>query len=280
MCHSIWLTQVCLLSLLSVHSLPAQEVKSPAELYQDAVAADQSGDIEKAIKLYQQMLVVQPGSLEAHGNLGADLASTGRYDDAIAEYQKALNVDPRNSIVRLNLALARYKQAEYSKAAETLSALQKEQPANKQILYLLADCYLRMGRDPDVIRLLTPVYKADPNDKAMQYMLGTAYIHDGKIKQGQAVIDPILKNSNTPEANVLLGEVQFAAGDYKTAAATLKKALDLNPNLPGAWSVYGRALLQDNQNHANFRYDEASLLAYIVKITTSCFRAGCNGGNS
>ena len=153
-------------------------------------------------------------------------------------------------MVRLNLALARYKQGEIQKAAETLAALHQEDSSNKQILYLLADCYLRLGRDSDVVELLAPAYKAYPNDEAVQYALGTAYIREGKIQEGQAVIDPILKNGNTPEANLLMGEVQFAAGDYKTAAATLNKATELNPNLPGAWSLYGRALLQDNQNDA------------------------------
>ena len=221
-------------ALFSLAISSAQQGKSASELYKEAVAADERAELDKAIALYKQLLVLQPGSLLAHSNLGADLASTGRYAEAVTEYQQALKIEPKNRVVRLNLALARYKQGEIQKAAETLAALHQEDPSNKQILYLLADCYLRLGRDSDVIELLTPVHKADHNDEAVQYALGTAYIREGKIPEGQAVIDPILKNGNTPEANLLMGEVQFAAGDYKTAAATLRKATDLNPNLPGA----------------------------------------------
>ena len=64
-----------------------------------------------------------------------------------------------------------------------------------------------------------------------------------RMIRGAAVIDRIMRNGNSAAASVLMGTAQFAAGDYKTAAATLKKALDLNPNLPGAWTIYGRALL-------------------------------------
>ena len=117
-------------------SLPAQESKNATELYKDAITADQNGETAKAIALYQKVLTLRPGSLEARSNLGADLASTGRYNEAIAEYQRALKIDPRNSVVRLNLALAHYKLGEYQKAADTFSVLQKEDPANKQILYL------------------------------------------------------------------------------------------------------------------------------------------------
>jgi tetratricopeptide (TPR) repeat protein len=244
----LWVGLVSITILCSIPAFAKQE--KALDLYRDAVAADEHGEIEHAIALYRQMLALQPASLEAHSNLGADLASLGRYTEAVTEYQRALKIDPRNSVVRLNLALSHYKLAEYLKAADLLSALQKEQPNNKQTLYLLADCYLRLGRDSDVIKLLTPAYERDRSDQVLLYTLGSAYIHDGKIKEGQEVIDPILKNADTAEANLLLGEVQFAAGDYKTATGTLHKAIDINPNLPGAWSLYGRALLQDNQNDA------------------------------
>ena len=91
--------------------------------------------------------------------------------------------------------------------------------------------------------LLEPAYKTNAYDRVVDYALGTALIRMGEIQRGEVVIDRILKDGNTAEANLLMGEAQFAATDYKTAAATLRKALELNPNLPGAWSLYARSLL-------------------------------------
>jgi tetratricopeptide (TPR) repeat protein len=102
---------------------------------------------------------------------------------------------------------------------------------------------LRLGRFKDAIALVEPAYDAHPDDQAVDYILGTALIQDGQVQKGGAVIDHIMRNGNPAVANVLLGAAQYAAEDYKTAEATLQKALDANPNLPGAWTTLGRAWL-------------------------------------
>ena len=63
------------------------------------------------------------------------------------------------------------------------------------------------------------------------------------------MIDRLMRNGNSAVASVLVGATQFGAGDYKTAVGvTLEKALDTDPNIPGAWTMYGRALLGTGEN--------------------------------
>ena len=221
----------------------AAQEQSAEKLYGEANRAYDRGDVPQAISLYQQVVLLQPDSIPARSDLGAALAHVGRYEEAIVQYSEALKRDPKNSVIHLNLALAWYKQAHLEKAATELENLRKEHPDNQQSLFLLADCYLRMGRNADVVALLEPAYQAAPDDRAVDYALGAALIREGKIQRGEAVIDRILKDGDTAEANLLMGEAQFAAADYKTAVVTLRRALDLNPNLPEGWSLYGRALL-------------------------------------
>jgi tetratricopeptide (TPR) repeat protein len=148
----------------------------------------------------------------------------------------------------LNLALAYYKQGDFGKARSELDGLHKLHPANRQAFYLLADCDLRLGKFRDAIALVEPAYEAQPDDPTLEYILGTALIQDGETKKGAAVIDRMMRNGNSAVASVLIGASQYAAGDYKTSAATLRKALDLNPQIPGAWTIYGRALLSNGDN--------------------------------
>ena len=119
-------------ALFSLVISSAQEARSASELYKEAVAADERAEMDKAIALYKQVLALQPGSLLAHSNLGADLASIGRYAEAVTEYQQALKIEPKNRVVRLNLALARYKQGEIQKAAENLAALHNEDSSDRK----------------------------------------------------------------------------------------------------------------------------------------------------
>jgi Flp pilus assembly protein TadD len=221
----------------------AKQEPSLESLYKQAMEADDRGDVQKAIALYQELLRRQPDSVEARTNLGVALAKAGRYDEATAQYREALKRDPKNPVVRLNLALSQYKQADFQMAASELQDLRKDHPENQQSLYLLADCFLRLGRNSEVVELLEPAYQAHPEDRAIDYALGTALLREGKLQRGEAVIDRILKEGDTPEANFLMGEAQFAAGDNRAAAATLSRALELNPSMAGCWSLYGHALL-------------------------------------
>jgi tetratricopeptide (TPR) repeat protein len=221
------------------------QTPSPEDLYKEAESAYQAGDTPKAIYLYEELVKVQPNSVEARTNLGVMLAQVGRYSEAVAQYSAALERDPSSLIVRLNLALAWYKQADFEKAAAELEKLRKQHADNQQSLYLLADCYLRLGKNHDVVTLLDPYYAANPDDRAVDYALGTALIRDGQVQRGAIVIDRVLKFGDTPEVNLLLGEARLAGGDFKGAASTIRKALDRDPALPGGWTLYGNALSDD-----------------------------------
>ena len=226
----------------AVAQAQSAEVVDPDALYKDAGEAFDRGDVERAIALYQELVTIRSKSVEARTNYGAVLAHAGRYEDAIVQYREALKLDPKNPITRLNLALAWYKQADFARAADVLSDLRKDHPEGQQSLYLLADCDLRLGKNQEVVALLEPVYDSHPEDRAVDYALGTALIREGQIEQGERVIDRILKSGDSPEVNLLMGAAQLAGGDSQKAVATLGKALEMNPDLPGGWSLYGQAL--------------------------------------
>jgi Flp pilus assembly protein TadD len=242
------------LSLLVLFLVPscgmAGQQQSAEQLYREASEAYDRGEITEAISFYERAAALQPDSVPIRADLGVALARVGRYEEAISHYREALKRDPNNSVVRLDLALALYKEGEFERAGNELESLRKEHPEGQQSLYLLADCYLRLGKNSDAVALLQPIYRANPDDRAVDYALGTALIRVGQIREGESVMDRILKDGNTAEADLLMGEAQFAAGDYKIAVETLRKALDLKPDLPGAWSLYGRALLR-NEDRAD-----------------------------
>jgi tetratricopeptide (TPR) repeat protein len=230
-------------ALFCISLLAAQQATtSPQELLKQAVELHQAGKLDEAIQDYRRVLDAYPQMEEVRSNLGAALAASGRYSEAIVEYNRALlqKPDPR---VRLNLALAYYKTSQYLKAIEALKKVRNEQPSELQPVILLADCYLRLGQNKEVIELLTPQEKAGPENLGVTYMLGTALIRDGQTARGQLVIDRILKNGDSAEARLLMGTTKFMVNDLAGAVADLKRAVELNPDLPDVYSYYGLALL-------------------------------------
>ena len=234
----------CLFGLLAIVALRASgQARAPEALLRDADAAYDRGDVQQAIRLYEELRQTQPDRVEARTNLGVALARAVRYGDAVVQYNEALQRAPDNPSILLDLALAWYKQAAFDKAAAGLEHLRGMHPESSQSLYLLADCYLRLGRNLDVVALLQPVYDADPHDRAVDFALGTALIRAGQIQRGEVIIDQVAKTGSQNEVDLLTGAAQLAAHDSKAAAITIHKALEAAPDLPGAWSLYGRALL-------------------------------------
>ena len=244
------INRYAVLLMVCLGSIPPAFSQSADQLYQQATEAYDRGEVSQSISLYQQALKLQPDSVPILTNLGVAFVQAGRYTEAIDVYHRAAKIDSASPIVQLNLSLAWYKQGEFKQASLELEKLRTAHNDNQQSLYLLADCYLRLGRNADVVALLDPVYKSNPNDLAVDYALGVALIRLGQIQRGESVIDPILKTGNTAEANLLMGEAQYAAQNYKAASASLQKAVALNDKLAVAWSLYGRALMNDQNEEA------------------------------
>ena len=219
-----------------------QQPPAVEAILRHAVELHQAGDFAAAIPEYRAYLKQVPGNLMALSNLGAALSHVGLYEEAIVEYKKALELESGNLPVRLNLALAYYKAAQISQAVGELERVLKEQPAHRQAIFLLADCDLRLGENKKVIELLSPLEPQSANDKALNYMLGTALIRDSQAARGQLLADRILRDGDSAEARLMMGETKMSVSDFKGALQDFEKAVQLNPQLPDVYSYYGMAL--------------------------------------
>lgn len=216
----------------------------PEILLKEAIRLHQQGQPAAAIPKYEAYLAERPRHPIALSNLGAALAAEGRYEQAAARYRSALEIAD-NPGVRLNLGLALYKQVLLEEAVEEFLRVRQAQPENRQVALLLADSWLALGEHGKVIALLEPLERLNPHDAAVNYLLGTALIRGGHVERGQVIVDRILRDGESPEALLLLASVQLAGTANKDALRSIEKAIAMNPALPGVWTVYGLARLND-----------------------------------
>jgi tetratricopeptide (TPR) repeat protein len=231
-------------TLLFAVALLAQAPASDDRILKDAIAAQQSGNIDGATRGYERYLRAHPDTLIALSNLGAAYAGAGRYNDAIAQYKHALKIQPSNGPIEMNLALAYYKAGQAEEAAPIFEKVHRGAPDQLQPTLLLADCWLAMAKNKQVVELLDPVAGTRPDDLGIAYMLGTALVRDNQVTRGQVVIDKILRNGDSAEARLLLGTTRLNAGDFAGALQDLGRAVALNPKLPDVYSFYGIALMR------------------------------------
>jgi tetratricopeptide (TPR) repeat protein len=218
-------------------------------LLQDAIALQQAGDLDGAIKEYREYLAAQPDSLLARSNLGATLARASRFEEAIAEYDAGLQKNPDNPVLLLNLGLAYYKTGRYGEAAVRFErALTLAPQFQQQATLLLAVCYNSVGRFKDAAAILAPLEREKAGDLAFDYAYGAALIGDGQQAGGAAVIDRILSDGDSAEAYLLRGTLELSAHERDKARADLEKAVGLNARLPGAHARLGELLLAEGES--------------------------------
>jgi len=220
----------------------AQNERSPQDLLKEAESLHQAGKLDQAIEDYRLFLKRYPDVFQVRSNLGAALAGAGRYEEAIAEYKRALKLQSLPQI-RLNLALAYYKSVELTEAAGELRPLHASDPGNLQIALLLGDCYFRLGEYKKAVELLEPLEAAHPEEQALNYLLGIALISDGQVGKGEVLVNKILRDGNSAEARLMLGAARLEVYDAPGAIDELSVAVQLNPKLPLAHYLYGKALL-------------------------------------
>jgi Flp pilus assembly protein TadD len=212
-----------------------------------AIQLHQSGNFDAAIREYRKYLAVDSENFIARANLGAALAHQGMYTEAIKEYEQALKIQPGNPEVVLNLALAHYKALELKEAIAELLPLHAAQPGDLQISLLLGDSYFRLGEYGKTAELLAPLQATHPEQRALNYLLGMSLIRDGQIKQGELLVNEVLRNGDSPEAHLMLGEARLDVNDTPGAIKELSRALQLDPKIPMAHWLYGKALLESGQ---------------------------------
>lgn len=68
-----------------------------------ALHAAKTGAWDEALTANNELLALDPGSIEAHNRIGKALSELGRYREAYAAYQRAREIEPHNTIAQRNL---------------------------------------------------------------------------------------------------------------------------------------------------------------------------------
>jgi tetratricopeptide (TPR) repeat protein len=266
---------LALLVLFTTSAAHAQDQREAdyERLFTRALELHQAGDILGAVDTYKAALTISPDRPDALSNLGAAYVRLGQYDDAIEQYEAALRADPDGTAIRLNLALAYYKSARPAEAIPHLRRVVASDPQARNAYLVLADCYLQTGEDQAAVSLLQPREQMFGDDLAYAYVLGTAMLQVDPY-EGRKYVDRIFRGGAPAEGHLLMGIAYLGRQDFRGARVELEQAVKLNPGLPTAQSLYGRALLALGEQEAAERAFRREL-----EVNINDFHANLQLGN-
>ena len=146
---------------LSRHALEVTENNPMAHYLLGNALADR-GQIDEAIRQYQEAIRLQPGYAEYHYNLGSVLARSGQTGEAIRQLQEALRLQPDNVMARLNLGNALDESGQIDEAIRQYQEALRLQPDNAMAHLNLGISFATKGQIDDAIRQYQEALRMDP----------------------------------------------------------------------------------------------------------------------
>ncbi|HXW29310.1 MAG TPA: tetratricopeptide repeat protein, partial [Xanthobacteraceae bacterium] len=167
----------------------------------------QRGELEQAVAHYERALAIMPDFAEAHNNLGVALSDVGEFERAVTRYERALAIMPDFAEAHFNLA----------------NALREQGKLNDAVVH-----YERA-------LVLMPAFAA------AHCNLGVAFKEQGKPAAAVAQFEQaLLVKADYAAAHSNLAAVWLELGQLTTAERAIKRAIDLEPKVPGHYYALGQ----------------------------------------
>lgn len=224
----------------------------PDALHFLGVIAGEMGEVEKAVKLIDRSLQLDPGNAVYFNNYGNALRQAGAPMDATAAYRRAVQLAPDYAVAHNNLGIALSRGGELEKAERSYRRAIAIEPGYFDAHNNLGTCLYIQRRLEDAVAAFHGAIAADPGQPSGYNNLANALAMLGRPHEAEAACRTALeRDPDHCGTHVVLGGLLEAAGRFSDAEAAYRTALGLREDSPAAWNNLGNLL----RNQA--RYGEA-----------------------
>lgn len=230
-------------------------------------------NLASAVNEFNAVLVLDPRNAQAYANLGALAFFRHNYVDASRDLKKALDIDP--SLVRtqalLGICERRLGQNSAQALLEKSFPLLKDRNVQIQAGLELANIYYQQGNLDRAASTMRSLVDIAPDNVEVLYMAQRVYsdLADETLNK-LALLAPGSARMQQVIAERLINE-----GDLKGATEHFRKALEIDPRLPGAGFELAEALLEAGPNRAESQAESENELKAVVDVEGDSARAEC-----
>jgi len=199
-------------------------------------------DFDNAARSFRRAVEINPTLVEARLDLANLYARQSRYDEALKEYVTILSLEPSRPDVYANLAQVYLKTSNYDRAIESGRKALELDPRRRQAEYTVAQALIRLGKVEQGHQELSKFQRMEAEAEAEEHHLREA------LSLNQEALSAVAKNQYDKAVMLLreavahdpqigfpyarLGFVLMKTGDHEQAVKNLRKALELNFDLP------------------------------------------------
>ena len=228
------------------------------------------GRLEEARESFQRAIELMPTAMRHHAAMAETLLAMGRYDDAIPYVSEAVRLDPDDVGGRLLLAELQARRGDQAAAAAQMEKALRLAPDAVSVLPKLAGIYLQMGDLEKAAKAGNQWLRLDPSNPDPRLVLAEVQRQQGNFAGAAAQMEeaaqlapgnvPVLRaltefyfvrlretdkainaanrwlsqSPDEPEAYFILGVGRYQQKNYAAATSALQRAVELQPDNPGA----------------------------------------------
>jgi cytochrome c-type biogenesis protein CcmH/NrfG len=259
--------------------LLTQTASSSSELAADlqrAQAALKSNDQATAMQEFRAVLKLDPANVEAHANLGVMAFFHGDCTAAEQEFHNVLRVAPSLIKAQALLAICERRLGQPSAQADMESAFAKldDPKLRTQVGIELADVYYQQGELERTASVLHTLLDLNPDNVDILFFAQRVYseLADDTLNK-LALLAP-----GSARMEQLIAERLINAGNLKDATEHYRKALQINPKLPGMHFELAEALMESSPNDASTQREARSELDAAIQVDGDSSKVECEFG--
>jgi len=152
-------------------------------LFGKANAYDRANFLKGSVKVYEEILKMDPNSVPVFLNLGGFYYRRGMFEAAIPFYEKVIRANPKHYQGHYWLAMCCWKLQRYYAAINTLEEVIEFLPTFKDALNLMGECYERIGEGAKAEHYYLKAISADPDGIIIHRGVLDGAAHDKKREE-------------------------------------------------------------------------------------------------
>lgn len=185
--------------------------------------------LDTAMEVYKQILLIDPDSAAADMIAGETLDEKGDNAGAVQQFKAAVKANPREPNAHFGLAYLYWTQRHYDEAIPEFKAELENDPQNNQAMIYLGDTYVQQHQIDLAKEMLEKAERFQTTDPLIHLDLGIVYMETGD--QDRAIMELNKTVSLDPDnvnAHFRLATIYRSMGKKDEAKAEFVKASTLN----------------------------------------------------
>jgi len=205
--------------------------------YNLGITLQELGQLEAAVKSYEQALAIKPDYAEAHSNLGNTLKELSQLDAAVKSYEQALAIKPDYAVAHSNLGNTLKELGQLDAAVKSYEQALAIKPD-------LAEAHSNLGNTLKELGQLDAAAKSYEQALAIKPDLAEAHSNLGNTLKELGQLDAAVKSyeqalaikPDYAEAHSNLGNTLKELGQLDAAVKSYEQALAFKPDYAEAWN--------------------------------------------